>query len=388
LSKLKVYHFNNGSGGGVFSVINNLIKFSNNPDIENHIIYTINIEKTPFFSIQPVAGAVTEKVFYYSPKWNFYYTSGKLARLLPAENILLVAHDWLELGMVSNLGLRYKVVYFVHGAYDYYYKLAQLHTHSIDKFITVAKNIETKLAQLLPQRKSDIIYVRFPVPAIDFEKKKGEEEINIIFAARLEYAKGYPLIPLIANELLKKAVKFCLHIVGPDMESTDKKVVWNENINVCFYGNISNEKVVQLLKSMHIILLPSLYEGMPVILVESMKAGVIPIVNNIEGGIQELVFENETGYKIDNNAVGGYVEKISHLASDPFKISAMQNNCISLANRLFNPVDNTVIIEDIFLKTELIINNKKSPVKIYGSRLDKQWIPNGITKLIRIFTNR
>ena len=42
MDKIKVYHFHNGKGGGVLSVIKNLLRFSDTAMIENHIIYTIN----------------------------------------------------------------------------------------------------------------------------------------------------------------------------------------------------------------------------------------------------------------------------------------------------------------------------------------------------------
>jgi len=214
LDKLNVYHFNNGKGGGVLSVIRNLIRFSNNPLIENHIIYTINKEQIPLFSVEHIEGAVTEQLFYYSPKWNFYYTCKQLAKLLPDDKALVVANDWLELGMMSNLGLQNRVVQFVHGAYDYYYQLAKLHENSIDLFITVAQNIERKLIQVIPHRRNDIDYLRFPVPLINHEEKEVGDNINIIFIGRLEAAKGYLLLPAIAKRVNESNSNVHWHIVG------------------------------------------------------------------------------------------------------------------------------------------------------------------------------
>ena len=150
MSKKKVYHFHNGGGGGVLSVIRNLLKFANNPAIENHVIYTINKEEKAVYSINNLEGAFSEQVFYYSPKWNFYYTCRQLAKLLPDNKALVIAHDWLELGMMSNLGLQNPLILFLHGDYDYYYQLAQQHEPAIDQFICVAQNIETNLISLLP----------------------------------------------------------------------------------------------------------------------------------------------------------------------------------------------------------------------------------------------
>ena len=166
MSKLRIYHFHNGCGGGVLSVISNLLKFSNNPTIENHVIYTINKDEKPIYAINNLEGAFSEQVFYYSTQWNFYFTCRQLAKLLPDNKALVIAHDWLELGMMSQLGLQYPLVYFLHGDYDYYYQLAQKHESAIDQFICVAQNIEIKLLSLLPARKNNVYYLRFPVPGV------------------------------------------------------------------------------------------------------------------------------------------------------------------------------------------------------------------------------
>jgi hypothetical protein len=75
-----------------------------------------------------------------------------LAKLLPDDNAIVVTHDWLELGMVSNLGLQNPVVQFVHGAYDYYYELAQSHASSIDRFIAVAKKYRRKTCRVIARK--------------------------------------------------------------------------------------------------------------------------------------------------------------------------------------------------------------------------------------------
>jgi len=246
LNKLKIYHFNNGKGGGVLSVIRNLLRFSNNPLIENHIIYTVNKEQIPVFIPEQIEGAVTTQIFYYSPTWNFYYTCRQLSKLLPDEKALVVAHDWLELGMMSNLGLQNAVVQFVHGAYDYYYQLAKLHDASIDLFIAVAQNIESRLIETIPHRRNDIGYLRFPVPCTNHQEKDVGENINIVFIGRLDSAKGYPLMPAIAKKVKEKNNNVRWHIVGSSDNDNTANIFWEESIQVKFYGNMPNNEVLAL----------------------------------------------------------------------------------------------------------------------------------------------
>ena len=380
MSKIQVYHFNNGTGGGTFSVLKNLLQFSLNDSIENHIIYTINKDNTPKFVVSATAGAVTEQVFYYSPRWNFYYTCRQLSKLLPDDQALIIANDWLELGMVSNLGLQNKVIQLVHGDYDYYYALARLHAAAIDVYITVADTIRDKLQSILPDRKNDIQYLRFPVP--ESTCTHSTTKVNtIIFIGRCTEEKGYHLLPVISKLLAAEKINLQWHIVG---ELKDKgKYPWHPSVDVVFHGVQSNEAVNKLLCQMQMFILPSIAEGMPVALIEAMKAGVIPIVNNLTGGIQEVVHTDLTGFLIDGNKTIGFIEAIKIIVINKTDAILMSSKCKTLADELFNPVINSNYFDEMYQKTAVKYPVIKICKKIYGSRLDYPKFPNWLVSNIR-----
>ncbi len=384
-----IVHFNNGTGGGVFTVIKNLIEFSNNEGLSNHVIFTIDRNKNNEFVVPIITKATSVQVFYYSSDWNFYYTCLKLQKLLPTNNSILIAHDWLELGMASILGLQNTVVLFLHGDYQYYYDLACRNNNAIDLFIPVASNIEKNLKLKLGIRIDAIEYLQFPVASAPLKLSPGElfkDKFKIIFIGRLSSDKGYDLLPEIATALFKNNVDVEWHIVG-EKDKNLGTVFWAPNISVLFYGEIPNVQILRLLPDIDYILLPSKFEGMPVVLIEAMKAGVIPIVSNISGGIQELVIENETGFKIQANDVQGYINSIIDLNNNWDKRKTLRVNCIKLANQLFDPVSNTLKIENRIIQSANE-NKIKKATKVYGSRLDSKWIPNLIVVLIRNFLKK
>lgn len=378
---LKVYFFSNGTGGGVLSVINNLLFFATNPNIESHIIYTINKDKTQNYALNHIIGSASESVFYYSSKWNFNYTCKKLAKVLTDENCLIVANDWLELAMVSHLGLSNRVIYILHGDYEYYYQLAFENQLAIDTFITVSNSIKTKLVSKLKNREQDIFYLPFPVPNSTYSNTEKQKN-SIIFIGRCTKAKGYHLLPKIAELLKNNNIELNWHIVGAANEID--KFKWSDKVKVQFYGQLSNMQVMSLLCRMQLFILPSFAEGMPVSLIESMKAGTVPIMNNkCSDGIQELIINGETGFLSQNNLVEEYVAILQELVLNKTLIKKMSINAIEKANQLFNPIKNMLAYEDIFEKMGSKKILVKPITKIYGSRLDKTWIPNFITKTIR-----
>ena len=380
----KVYHFHNGKGGGVLSVIRNLLAYRQDQSMAHHVIYTINTDCSDEFVLPNLPGAASETVFYYSADWNFYHTCRELAKCLPGGDAVLVAHDWLELGMCSLLGLPNPVVQFLHGDYPYYYQLASRHAVTIDKFVCVAASIEQTMKNKLPEKSKDVLYCRFPVPDVPGIAQIGPQ-LNLAFIGRCEAGKGYPLLPKIAECLQEKGIEATWHIFGAITPDIKQAVKWQDEKRVRFYGELPQDKMLEKLKNHQLLVLPSLAEGMPLSVIEAMKAGLVPLVNDIPGGLQELVVDGETGYKIKDNEVAAYVDRIIAISNNPEHWNMLSQKAQEQANKLFDPVKNTgtfeCLINELFLQAG---NRRPKPAKkTYGSRLDEAYIPNFVTKYIR-----
>jgi glycosyltransferase involved in cell wall biosynthesis len=381
---VKIVHFHNGTGGGVLSVIRNLLSHKQRQDLEYYVIYIINRDKVATYNILGLEHAYSEQVFYYSVDWNFYYTCRQLAKLLPSDDALLVAHDWLELGMISHLGLNNPTLMILHGDYDYYYNLAVKHANNLDIFICVALNIAEELKKKLTDRIEDIYYRPFPVRE-PIQKTLFSGVKRLLFIGRCEKEKGYNFLPIIEQNLRRNNCELEWTIVGQG--NGFENVKWKHETRITFLGEVANDEVLKILHMYDVILLPSLAEGMPVAIIEAMKAGVIPIVNDISGGIQELIENNITGYKIVNNNPEEYAVIILTLFNSPDFVKKLGINCINRASEWFNPIKNTIQYELLYQKATLQ-NRKKIKHKIFGSRLDKPWLPNELVYQIRKRTKK
>jgi glycosyltransferase involved in cell wall biosynthesis len=384
LSKIKVYHFHNGTGGGVLSVIRNLLTYSSNEVLENHVIFTINKDLVDEYEMPKLEGAVTQQLLYYSAKWNFYYTCKQLAKLLPDEKAIVVAHDWMELGMMSNLGLQNPVVQVAHGNYEYYYDLAKKHNDTIDRFICISPVIYNKLCAILPDRKKEIHYCRFPVPSVE-PLEKNNEILKIFYCVRSlhDENKQFALLPLISEKIVFKNLNIDWTIIGAGMERQEVENLMHQHSGIFYYPTLPNEKVIELLPQHDLFILPSLKEGFPVAVVEAMKAGLVPLVTNWEGATDELIVQGETGFYFEAGDVNGYANKIESLNGDRIILKEISEAGRKRANELFDPMVNTRAIEEIICAAfEKNVKDKKA-LKVYGSRLDQEWILNTITHSIR-----
>lgn len=87
----------------------------------------------------------------------------------------------------------------------------------------------------------------------------------------------------------------------------NQQEVYNHPDNVYFLGNIPNAGRYNLIADLFI--LPSNYEGLPMVILEAMSVGK-PIVASNVGGISEIVVNGKNGYVVENTPQA-FAEKIS-----------------------------------------------------------------------------
>jgi hypothetical protein len=68
MPKVKVYHFHNGTGGGVLSVIKNLLFYSDKKLFENHIIHAVNKAIVPGYCVEIVECCITTIILLFAQK--------------------------------------------------------------------------------------------------------------------------------------------------------------------------------------------------------------------------------------------------------------------------------------------------------------------------------
>ena len=78
-----------------------------------------------------------------------------------------------------------------------------------------------------------------------------------------------------------------------DLEKYARKL--NVEDNIRFIGNVSNENVLTLINKSDVLVLPSLSEGFPRVILEGMLCG-IPIVASNVRGIKEIIEDGKNGF--------------------------------------------------------------------------------------------
>ena len=89
-----------------------------------------------------------------------------------------------------------------------------------------------------------------------------------------------------------------------------------------FTGPVGQDHVIEILKGVDALCLPSFAEGLPVVLMEAMACG-LPVVTTRIAGTQELVVDGVNGYVIAPGRADLLADALAKLALDPTSARAM-----------------------------------------------------------------
>jgi len=378
---IDVYHFLNGHFGGIYHVVKNLVLYTRNIHIRNHVVYVIEKERFPEWTIKDIGGECNEMVFTYSCYENINHVFSRLARKIPGTAVL-VAHDWFELAMVSHLGLPNPLVYMLHGNYDYYFNLFQYHRNHIDKTLCISEQSYRKILENYVGITS-CHYFRFPVKDFTYKQKSFDKLAILVIAENLKDPnKGVDIIRDIDRMLQSLDIPVKWHFVGHGFSGKDLLTWWNSLVNIpeC-HGYLTHEELAEVHKQTNVFLLPSQNEGVPVSLIESMKSGLIPVVANWSDNVGDFVIHGKTGYVLNDSSALAYTNALSEIYSLKFKSHQLSLDASSLAETLFDPYKQVDEFECHLMKIAGLKERQKRLV--YGSRLDHVSIPNAVTIILR-----
>ena len=167
----------------------------------------------------------------------------------------------------------------------------------------------------------------FPVKVIpngvdtDFFKpsNKKSKKTVFLFVGRFQNQKNlFFLLEQMDVVACKVKEEFELHLVGDgplafklknhaDKLKIKKRIFW--------HGWCSKEELRQHYKGADCLLNPSLYEGMPNVVLEAMASGLPIIVSNVPGN-STLVRDGETGFLFDLKQPDGFVKAVCRILED------------------------------------------------------------------------
>jgi glycosyltransferase involved in cell wall biosynthesis len=210
-------------------------------------------------------------------------------------------------GAISSLFLpkKIKFIFSEHNVYNRrrsikIFKLIDRFTYSrYTKVVCVSEKVKESLIDWIPETAYKAVFIRNAVPVGKIRDKK-ESIYDVLFIGRLEKAKGVDVL-FEAIKLLETKYdrKLKVAIVGDGSLNEELKGI-AERLNISesveFLG--VRKDINDLMRKSKIFVLPSRWEGLPMVILEVMALGM-PAVATKVGGIPEVIEDGKDGILVE-----------------------------------------------------------------------------------------
>lgn len=168
------------------------------------------------------------------------------------------------------------------------------------------------------------------------DKKEVREQLElpldgkvVLFAGGLISVKGLEYLLMAVPRVLEKEKRALFILVGTgSLEARLKQMARELGVSeqVRFVGERPHEELPLWISAAEAIVLPSLDEGLPVLLMEALASGV-PVIATRVGGTPEVVKEGRNGFLVEPRNPEALAEKLSLLLSDEKLYRELAANC-------------------------------------------------------------
>lgn len=234
-----------------------------------------------------------------------------------------------------------------------------------DVAITVSNSLRRDLIKIERYKRNKVVTVYNGVNLDDYFKKEpilrnefklNDSDILVGYVGRLHRQKGIEYflksIPLILKKADKYSVKFIIVGDGP---SKDYLVRLSKKLGIQSSAHFLGfrDDIPNILSSFDIMVSPSLYEGLPVALLEASAAQIPIVATNIDGN-NEVVEDNVTGLLVSARSHIKLAEAVSKLIFNPKKRNEFGQKARERVKGLFTI--NRTISELDRIYTKLLLN--------------------------------
>ena len=214
----------------------------------------------------------------------------------------------------------------------YYRALGNYTSRYNQRVIAVSRAVRDDLIeQGIPARRITVIQNGIPLPQIDpaagkrIRRELGikEEETVIGAVGRLSPQKDYPTMLRAFSEVVRKSPEAVLLIAGDgylrdNLQKLSDKLGIRERVK--FLGYRSD--VLEVVSSFDIYALSSLWEGLPLAVLEAMALQK-PVAATAVPGTKEALVDGKTGFLVPLKNAHSLAGKIAELIKDPAKARKM-----------------------------------------------------------------
>ena len=181
-----------------------------------------------------------------------------------------------------------------------YKKLVQFIFQNSKQVIVLSEVEKTLLEEKFGYIKAIVLPNCIDTSIFKSDKKiQNYNKLNLLFLGRIEKNKGiYELIEALKKLKNEFDFSFLLCGTGPLLEHCIEAFDKILGKNFEYKGVVFGESKNNIIKKSDLFILPSYFEGMPLALLETMAAGVVPIVTSV-GSMRDIIKHGVNGLQVE-----------------------------------------------------------------------------------------
>lgn len=270
----------------------------------------------------------------------------KVAKLIKNENINVVhTHHRMAALYTKLLSYFYKFK-FIHTAHNTFNDKKKLTNYALNKseIIAVGENVKKNLTDVysLNEQNIKVIYNSIEEESIEYKlvkeisecKKNGNFIVGNI--GRLSEQKGMLYFVKAAKEVIKKYDKVKFFIVGDGEEKLKiKKMIDEYDLDnyVMLLGY--RPDIINIMKQLDIIVLSSLWEGLPLTPIEAFSMGKTVIGTKVDG-TPEIIKNNYNGLLVEPKEYSQIADAIVYLYENQEILKKLEKNARTTYEDVFS----------------------------------------------------
>ncbi len=184
-------------------------------------------------------------------------------------------------------------------------------------------------------------------------KDYDSSPLEIVYLGRIEPNKGTDDMLAAAEIMRDRGDDFILHLAGKEQEEGRYIPRFEQALGQRFRyeGIVSGKSKEALLRRCHVFLLPSLYEGLPISLLECMSYGMAPVTTDV-GSISTVVDDGENGLLVGLKDPKGIADAIASLHADRRRLQVMGRRAQATILERFSPERYISVLNHLYDTTQ------------------------------------